>query len=379
MIVPLLIMGAMAAASALSSASAGKKAESAADEAAKNAAIGASSAQGVYSQMKSGGAYNERVLGQMESMLGSDEQIAGTLGGDDPALRAYTQRFSGDKGVATSILSASRTGKKMAKRGFFEKQWEPEIERLNALMQQSEDAARSGNFELAEKLKMQAEGSAGQGFSGIGKSGGSWKTAFTLQGTNVGADAASRLGSKQAQTVGSMVRDARSFQDWESEGSTQFRARMNEGGERAIAAEAQGQQRAARDQGLMRGAGRMAGAAAAIQGDQSRRAATQRAQLHSQTNAAFESYRRQFAVDTTRFAREWLTGGAGSREAFTQSQNQIGQMQAAMYSGTGAQQAQIAQQKGTEQGAAMNQQAGMFGNLAGTAGSMSSVGSAGGK
>lgn len=319
-------------------------------------------------------AYNERVLGAAQQMLGTEEQVAGY--GEDSRLSAYTQRYSVNEQQLSDWLNSSS---KLSRRGgqIFESA-QAEAGQANALMDQAEAAARAGNWDEAERLRTQAGSMLGGrgSWQGGGRGKATSASFYTLGGGDVGRSARSLLTGPQAQIVGRQVQEAKQYQDWGSEASQQWRARMAEGGERAIAAEAQSALRSARDFGLQRGAGRMAGAAAAIGAETLRRAATERAQVHSQVNQAFEGFRHQFAQSAVSFAQSWLSGQAGVRDAAQAASAGMSSMIANMYGGgaqlasgfsaQAAQEAQAAQAKrGALYGAALTAVGGVAGAIAG--------------
>jgi hypothetical protein len=264
--------------------------------------------------------YNERVYGSASQMLGTDEQVAGY--GEDSKLQGYTGRYTLDQGILGSLRNSSTN---LVKDKTFGTKMQGQLDAANSLMEQSEAAARAGNWDEAERLRTQAEGGLGGGMNA------SFKSAFRLGGGAVDAKARGLLTGPQAQIVGQQVKQAREFQDWGSQGSQDWRARMSESGERSIATEAQSALRQARDFGLQRGAGRMAGAASAINADTLRRASTQRAQVHSDVNAAFENFRHSFAQGAVSFAQSWLSGQAGIRDQFQDAMTNIQGMTAQMY------------------------------------------------
>jgi hypothetical protein len=143
---------------------------------------------------------------------------------------------------------------------------------------------------------------------------------------------------------------------------------MSEAGERSIAAESQSALRTARDFGLQRGAGRMAGAAAAMNAETLRRAATERAQLHSQVNMAFENFRHSFAQSAVGFANEWLAGQSGIRQQAQQMQMQATQMAADIF-GQGSQlAAQFSAQAAAESQASQAKRGAIYGAIGTVAG-----------
>lgn len=238
----------------------------------------------------------ERNLAYQEQIVGTPEQAAGELGGAAPGVQPYLGRYQLDESYVTQLKGVPYLDATLFERN---------LGTANTLMEQAQAAAVAGNFEEAERLKQQAAGGITAGNIGILASAGQMEPAFRFVESPemIGR---SRLGSPMAQTVGGLVLQGREFLDPESETSTRFKRSLTEGGERAIAAESRGAQRSARDAMLARGSARNPYAEQAVAARTAEGFATARADLHSEANQYFESFSRQFAMDTTNFAQSWL-------------------------------------------------------------------------
>jgi hypothetical protein len=303
---------------------------------------------------------SERNLGAASQMLGTDEQIAGY--GEDSRLAEYGQRYSLDGQAMSGYLNSHS---KIARQGTqLREDYAGAISSANTLLEQAEAAAKAGDFDTAAQLKAQAGGGFGDRFS----------AAFKLGGGDPNAAAKGMLSSPAAQAVGSMVRDARSFQDWDSQASQQFRQNMVQPQERAIAASAEAAQRTARDFGLQRGAGRNAAGAVAINAEMQRKFGTERAQAHAQTNQFFEQYRRSFAQDAVGFAQAWLQGEAGVREQFQGAMDNLSAMGAELFTKTASMAANFSTQAAQQsaQKSAFRQE--LYGSLVGAVATLGSAG-----
>lgn len=261
---------------------------------------------------KEGRSYSEEQLAAMEGLLGTEAQAAGELS-TDSSISPYTSRYQVDEGALESLLVGFDNA---------EIQWNAitgNVEEANKLMEQAEAAARSGDLDTAAQLRAQAEGGltriGGMYDSGTGNPFG---TAIqTIQNTQAQAEGA--LSSPMAQIVGGQVREAREFQDWDSQASRDYRRNMSESAMRAVDAGSRGAKRSARDLALARGSAQSPYAAQAVAAASEAGFAAQRAQILSDTNQSFDAMRRQFARDAVGSAREFLYGSAGIREEFQQS------------------------------------------------------------
>lgn len=273
-------------------------------------------------QAESGYQTAEQTRSLLESYLGQEEQVAGTgqYGSyDRPELNPYTQRYQLDQQYAQETIS--NVGRLRANRDPFTSgydqfrggigaldYWRKFETEANELMQQAENAARAGNMEEADALKKQAQEMIG----GL--------TAQAQRGYNLTTDARTaalqKAGSAQGRIVGGLLKTARGFMDPESSESQGFRRSLTEGAERSIAAESRQAQRQIRDLGMVRGAGRSATAQQAIAARSAEEFAAQRAQVHTEANQFFQTFRLGFAKDAVQTAQDWVNNASGVRDAY---------------------------------------------------------------
>jgi hypothetical protein len=251
----------------------------------------------------------ERNLTMQEQLLGTQAQVGGDLGGLSPEELPFAGRYELDTGYIGG-LKAHRAGRYLQMEDF-----ERNMATANKLMDEAQAAARSGDLELAGKLRAQAEAGLGADISGslVGSSTELLPAFKFIESAE--AKAKSRLGSPMAQTVGKLVQQGRSFLDPESAESLRFKRGLTEGAERGIAAASRGARREMRDRGLMRGAARNPYAEAAIAARTEEGFAAQRAQVHQDASMYFEEFSRKFAADTVGFAQGWIQNQGDIRES----------------------------------------------------------------
>lgn len=281
-----------------------------------------SEAQEELRQAESGYQTAEQTRSLLESYLGQEGQVSGTgqFGAyDDPTLNPYTQRYALDQQYAQETIQNLRglrhnrdpftSGYDQFRGGISATDyWKGFETQANDLMQQAEDAARAGNFEEADRLKKQAQDLIG----GLGPR--------AQRGYNLTTDARTaalqKAGSAQGRIVGGLLKTARGFMDPESAESQGFRRNLTEGAERSIAAESRAAQRQIRDLGMVRGAGRSATAQQAIASRSAEEFAAERAQVHTQANEFFQTFRLSFAKDAVQTAQDWVNNASGVRDAY---------------------------------------------------------------
>ena len=155
-----------------------------------------SAAQAKQTRAAEGRASRERQLGTMEQLLGTDEQIEGGLG-VDASIVPYTDRFQWDEGTLHSLMVGAKGGYD---------NWNALHSNLassNQMMEQAEEAARSGDFEKAAELRAAAEAGL-TNVSGVQR-GDLFKSAIKTV-RNEDAHAKAALSNPMAQTVGSIGR-----------------------------------------------------------------------------------------------------------------------------------------------------------------------------
>jgi hypothetical protein len=260
----------------------------------------------------------ERQLGVEESLLGTDDQVAGNLGGVSQEMLPFMGRFQFDQ-TAAGLKNNAWKNKTLGETAGFQGR----VDSANALMQQAQDAAAAGDFTLAEQLKQQAQTGLTANTEQFGELAGiDMSSVFSLV-EDPAVAARARLGGPQAQIVGKQLQEARQFQDFDSVASINERRLLSESGERSIAA---GSRDAARQNrmGAM-SAGASQSAYGRQLGDQrsSREFGAQRAQLFAGVAEGFQQMQRAYAKDTVGFAREWLQGNSGVRESFQGALDQL--------------------------------------------------------
>jgi len=264
---------------------------------------------------------SERQLGIEESLLGTDEQVAGNLGGVSAELQPYLARYTFDKNAETlkrDGLNASFTIKKANLQG--------RTDTANALLQQAEDAARGGNFTLAEQLKDQARQSLTANPKGFGVMAGmeGLESIWSLVQDPAMA-ARTRLASPQALLVGRQLQEARQFSDFNSEASVNERKLMSASGERAIAAGARDAARANRLGATSTGGAQSAYGRQLADERFSRQAGQDKAQLFAGVANQFQQMQRAYGKDTVKFAEDWLQNNSGIRDNFQGALDQLKQ------------------------------------------------------
>lgn len=247
----------------------------------------------------------EETRGLMEGMLGSREQVMGNLGAS-AAIQPYTQRYSMDQ-EAAGVLGY---GRHSGAQGMADST--DMMNNANALMQQAQEAAESGDMAKATQLRGEAETLAGRGVEG---------GALRLEAD---AEYSARAGvsSVAGQTVGALLQRGRQFAVGEGEEVDAFKRSLTEGGERALAVSGREQAASARRDALsQRGLG--AGARQAIGARSAANIAQQKAQLRSQAGAYYEQARGQIAQQGVQMAREFVSGAPGVRDAFLDRMNAL--------------------------------------------------------
>ena len=317
----------------------------------------------------------ERGLMGAEQLLGTDEQIAGTLGGDENLLR-YSQQWSFDP----TALNAAGGNQ-------FDNSYLNDIAtQANAVMAQARAAYEAGDQQKAEELYNQAvnmpythPGRVTNQFAGI------YNQSFTLnQSGEAYEDALAKqlVSGPMAQQVGGLLRESRELLDPNSETTARYRDELQGGSTRALAegraatlgaidqsvvdanraidlarqreerrvvVEGEAARREVRDLGLSRGAARSAGMESAIYGrfaDTSARhladidnragelgakiaseAGTQKAQsemfyaqqksdMLKETGQFFTEFRNQFTTNAPLMAQAFLQNSGGVRDSY---------------------------------------------------------------
>lgn len=264
---------------------------------------------------------SEEQLQIQQQLLGSQDQLSGTLGGVSAEVLPYLSRYQFDPGAAGLRF---RGGKTLGQ-GFLQQR----TDAANAILQQAEDAARAGDYDLANDLREQARVSL---TVGADAKRGQWrKSPFGdlsgLEGLEGIWDlvedprqaAMSALQNEQALIVGKQLQESRAFQDWDSQESMDERMRLREPGERAIRAGEREALRMGRNERLMSGVGQSAFGARLRDERTREQFATQSAQLEADVAMQFNNYRRQYATNAVAFARSYIQGQGGIREEFQSS------------------------------------------------------------
>lgn len=149
----------------------------------------------------------EQMLMQQEQLLGTPGQVAGNLGGGvSSAELPYAGRYNLDTAAFEQI--AGRT------------KWtagaQAGVDKANDLLEQAQAAARAGNTEQAAALKAQADAALKSGLPNTALFNNLWggplQGAFQYQ-TDPNVEAATRLNSPLAQTVGANVARGRELAD----------------------------------------------------------------------------------------------------------------------------------------------------------------------
>jgi hypothetical protein len=254
---------------------------------------------------------SERQLGIEEGLLGTDAQVQGQLGGVNQELLPYLSRYQFDSAAANLKYQAFTT--KKVGTDYLQQR----ADAANQLMQQAEDAARGGDMAGAEKLRQQAQQSLTQntlahnelaGLPGLDQM-------FTLVEDPATA-ARARLGSPEALLVGKQLQEARSFQDFNSEGSVNERRIMSEAGERSIAAAQRTAERQGRNAALGGGSAQSAYGRQLGQERAERQFGQDRAQLFAGVAQNFQNMARQYGKDSVSFAQAYLQNQSGIRSDF---------------------------------------------------------------
>ena len=291
----------------------------------------------------------ERNLGSLQSVIGSERQLG--LSEADAAVLDYTQRYSVAEGGLDNTfgfkphlgaLAGSRpganpyVGRAASAGGGILGYTRATVEDANAMLDQAEEAARSGDFETAQELKGQANELIERNrLSGV--AGANYSDAITLD-YQPGTSTDSLAASPQGQLVGQQVRQARGYLDRDSEETRAFRESLTGGplatieadrvkAERTIVAQHRENVRAIRDLGAARGAGRSrmeeaslearTGEAAALNIANVRLDASARAtEVQFEASKFYETYKDQYAKEVTILADEWMKGQPGIRDEY---------------------------------------------------------------
>lgn len=269
----------------------------------------------------------EEILRQQESLLGTEAQREGFDGEYSSEVTPYTGRYSLDDPLLSTI-TAGRWGYKGLLGGTLDQAFGTTrdfgsyneyagsvVQEANSLMEQAQSAAQSGDFTQAQALREQAQGMIDTGLRGLG---GLSASAVTFA-ENEEYAARAQLSSPMAQTVGEVVFQGREFLDPESDTSQRFRRSLTEEAERAITTETRQAARSMRDLSLGRGAARSAMAERAFAERTAEDAARARADVYSQASQFFETYSRDFAINSVGFAQAYLQNQAGIRDSFVSS------------------------------------------------------------
>lgn len=260
----------------------------------------------------------ERQLGIEESLLGTDAQVSGQLGGVSQEMLPYMGRFQFDQ-AAAGLKNNAWKNKTLGETANFQGR----VDSANALMQQAQDAASSGDFTLAEQLRNQAQSGLTADTQQFGELAGiDMSSVFSLV-EDPAVAARARLGGPQAQIVGKQLQEARQFQDFNSEASINERHLMSEAGERAIAAGSRDAARQNRMGAMSAGAGQSAYGRQLADQRSGREFGAQKAQLFAGVAQGFQQMQRAYAKDSVGFAREWLQGNSGVRESFQGALDQL--------------------------------------------------------
>lgn len=263
----------------------------------------------------------ERQLGVEESLLGTEQQVSGQLGGVSADVLPYVGRYQFDP-AALSLKSNAWGGGSL---GDKRTNIQGRTDAANTLLQQAEDAARAGDFTGADRLKAEAKAALtakSKAFGELGATAGMDQIWSLTEDPSMAAR--TRLASPQAQLVGHQLQEARQFQDFESAASINERRLMGEAGERSIAA---GERDVARQNRL--GAASAGGGAQSAYGRQladermGREVGQQKAALFTDVAQKFQDMQRQYGKDTVSFANAWLQGTSGMRESFQQASDQL--------------------------------------------------------
>lgn len=262
-------------------------------------------------------AQSERQLGIEESLLGTDAQLNGQLGGVSAELAPFLSRYTFDSNAGSLKISGSSN--KMLTPGFLQNR----TDAANALLQQAEDAARSGDFATAEQLKAQAQTglTSGKEFKQLGGVAGIEQIFQMVE--DPAAMARSRLGNPQALIAGKQLQEARAFQDFNSEASVNERRLMSEAGERSLAAQQRTASRQGRNAALSGGAAQSAYGRNLSEERTSRSFGQDRAQLFAGVADSFQKMARAYGQNAVGFAQAFLQNQAGVREQFQSSLDQL--------------------------------------------------------
>lgn len=269
----------------------------------------------------------EQTRGNLQTGLGSEEQMSGQY---DPGIAAYSNRVKLDQ-LANKKLQGLGRAMKTSKALDIETQ-------ANSLMDQATAAYRNGDKAGADALKAQAEtllGTAKKGTRNLYQ---------TIQDPTLAAEA--QLGSEQGKVVGGMIQQARGFQEGEGnaiydkiyETLTKDALAANEENrqlaERALVNNREGVDRAIRDSGAARGAGRniyAENAAVQNEADKTARgmadihnvAGARAAEIHGATKQYMNNVGLMLEQNAPQLAQAWVSNAAGVRDEYTQMQGAI--------------------------------------------------------
>lgn len=258
----------------------------------------------------------ENLLKQHEQLLGSDAQMGYT--GPTQELIPYLGRYQAEQGGLESVGAYDKKHKNL-----YSDALNLNLTSANNILAQAEAAARAGNFDEAARLKAQADttltdlGPKKNRFGPGVANAEQLKMLFNYVGPDDTTLANAQLQSPMARLAGQTVKDARDFQDWNSEASIRQRRLLTEGGERSLASgEREGLRSARMERMQAGGMGIQAGQARVLDERQREGYATERAQLRSQADSQFSTWSRQYAENATGFANAFLQNQAGIRDQY---------------------------------------------------------------
>lgn len=259
-----------------------------------------------------------------QQLVGSDQQFEGIPEGLTAEVAPYTRRYTFDP--AAGNLRFYNESQRTLGQQFLQKR----TDNANAILQRAEDAARAGNFQEADQLREEARlsltkndvtmpglrrGIRGRGpFGDLGDIEG-LESIWDLEG-DPRIEAFAALQSPTAQIVGNQLREARAFQDWNSEESVRERQLLREPGERAIRSQEREALRGSRMERLRSGVGQRSFASQQINERTREGFSAQLAQLESDVSSSFNEYRRQYASNAVAFAQNWAANTGGVRQEF---------------------------------------------------------------
>jgi len=278
---------------------------------------------------------SEGVLGEEERLLGTERQVTGLS--SDP-IEAFRGRFSLNETLAGSFEVGKAEKRTRGANAMFRQN----LAEANTIMDKAEDAARSGDLETAERLKISAHDAVKGGPAEIRARildyiGPGYMDVFEFGVGSPRRQAEANLSSPISRTVGKIVQQGREFLDPTSKTTKEVKESLT--GDAIKAAEA-GRVTALQEEGASERELIKLSGARSVSGKQALAArahemigeakaqiettsAQEKAEIHASASQYLTNFRYEFAQKSVATAQDFLQNKSGSRESFTTALNSL--------------------------------------------------------